>query len=382
MTAANPMQMVHGGPDALGAAPWDFSTNSNAAGPCPYTVETLARADATRYPDPSYQAVREQLADFHGVEAWRVVIGASASELIARLAAWVAMRHSAGRVWMPRYHYGDYATASSRVGLVRSEALADAALVWLCAPSSPLGQVLELPEDWAQRKHDATLVLDCAYAPLQLSQKPIAPGVERDAMWQLWTPNKALGLCGIRAGYAIAPALMDKELVAGLRQLAPSWPTGAHGVALLQSWASPATQQWMCEARHILRGWKLQQLNLLQMLGWEALPSEANFGVMRLPWPMVLFARPGLQEGIPVPQTPVQCHADGGWDGMQADAHRLRVLSPHWATLMHALRERGVKLRDCCSFGLPGHVRVCVHTPQAQHALAQAWTDAVQELNA
>ena len=38
-----------------------------------------------------------------------------------------------------------------------------------------------------------------------------------------------------------------------------------------------------------------------------------------------------------------------------------------------ALRAQGVKLRDCASFGLPGHVRLGVLAPPAQQALAAAW---------
>ena len=141
------------------------------------------------------------------------------------------------------------------------------------------------------------------------------------------------------------------------------------------------TQRWMNEARHTLRGWKLQQMARLQMLGWEGIPSETNFGVMRLPWPLLLFDHPDMPGGRGEPAQP-RCDARGGWDGMQADASALRVLSPYWHSLTQALRARGVKLRDCCSFGLPGHVRLCVHTPEAQQALVHAWTEVTQELKA
>ena len=39
--------------------------------------------------------------------------------------------------------------------------------------------------------------------------------------------------------------------------------------------------------------------------------------------------------------------------------------------MLSALRAQGIKLRDCASFGLSGHVRLCVHTPQAQAVLLQ-----------
>ena len=330
----------HGGSDALGVPRWDFSTNSNTAGPCPYTLQALAGADATRYPDPGYAALREQLAAFHGVAQQRIVVGASGSELIARLTAWVANRavhfprpeSVQKHVWLPPHHYADYAHAAQQRGLQRTQHIAQADLIWLCAPSSPLGQALALPADWSARTKEATVVLDCAYAPLQLTSRHMAPALDCDTVWQIWTPNKALGLCGIRAAYAIAPANADVAAIASVQALAPSWPLGAHGVALLASWCTPQTQQWLDASRATLRQCKAEQTAMLTVHGWQVLPSEANFFV----------ALPAL----PATTTPAQ-----------------------W---LARLRQHGIKLRDCASFGLPGHVRLCVHAPDAQQALAQA----------
>mgnify|MGYP003586925590 CR=1 FL=1 len=339
----------HGGPDALGVPAWDFSTNSNAAGPCPHTLAALAQTDARRYPDPSYSALRSALAALHQVSPQRVLMGASGSELIARLTGWCAWRarhaHTQSpaecptvpaKVWLPAHAYGDYAHATHLHGLHIYSSVADANLIWLCAPSSPHGQALTLPPQWHARQRSATVVLDCAYAPLQLSQTPIAPGLDRNSCWQIWTPNKALGLCGIRAAYTIAPEQADAqaaeplaEQVAELTAWAPSWPIGSHGVALLHSWCTPETQAWLAQARTTLQHWKQQQIALLHGLGWQCAPSETNFFIARPPAPIAL---PRL--------------------------------------LVH-LRQHGIKLRDATSFGLPGWVRLCVHTPQAQAALAQ-----------
>ena len=53
-----PALRLHGGPDAAGAAQFDFSTNSNACGPCPMAWAAVQAADATRYPDPQYTALK------------------------------------------------------------------------------------------------------------------------------------------------------------------------------------------------------------------------------------------------------------------------------------------------------------------------------------
>ena len=52
---------LHGGPDAAGVPVFDFSTNSNACGPCPEALHAVQSADATRYPDPAYTALRAAL---------------------------------------------------------------------------------------------------------------------------------------------------------------------------------------------------------------------------------------------------------------------------------------------------------------------------------
>lgn len=360
---------VHGGADAMGVPRWDFSTNSNAAGPCPQTLEAVRQASFEHYPDPTYVALRERLAAYHGVAPWRIVPGASASELIARITADVAATQHRAAVWMPEFHYGDYTRAALTHGMPQVTSMAQADLIWLCAPTSPLGQVQPWPEEWTQRKPDATVVLDCAYAPLQLTQVDVTPGLDRDAVWQLWTPNKALGLCGVRAGYAIAPAHEDRHRVQGLLRAAPSWPLGAAGVALLESWCQPETQAWLEAARDTLRRWKVRQINCLQMLGLEWLDSETNFGVVRLPWPLATTS--AADEALT-------------FDVLQLSHEAGPVLSglaPKWEEVQSSLRRRGVKLRDCTSFGLPGCVRVCVHTPEAQDALAAAWLQAMQEVH-
>lgn len=324
-------EALHGGPDARGAVPHDFSTNANACGPCPMAMQALVQADPSRYPDPRYTALRETLGRFHGVAAERIVIAASASEFIARITAAVAQLGGRG-VWLPRHGYGDYLRAAAAWGLDmrrEPEAPAGSALAWCCDPSSPLGEV---QPDLAARvdalEASSICVLDLAYEPLRLEGRLELGAAQRDRVWQLWTPNKALGLTGVRAAYAIAPR-DAAGMVERLGRLAPSWPLGAHGVALLEAWTLPGTQGWLAASRDRLRAWKREQQALCAALGWSVLPSVANY----------FCARPDV---------------------------------PH-APRSAALREAGVQLRDARSFGLPGHLRLAVLPPASQAALVRAW---------
>jgi histidinol-phosphate aminotransferase len=95
---------------------------------------------------------------------------------------------------------------------------------------------------------------------------------------------------------------------------------------MLSAWVKPEVQQWMAGSLVTLRAWKLRQLALCTAQDWQCLPSHANF----------FCAHP--KQPLPI----------------------------------DALRARGIKLRDCASFGLPQHFRLSVQPPAAQDALAQA----------
>ena len=316
---------IHGGPDALGAVRFDFSTNSNACGPCPAALVAVRQADASQYPDASYTVLRERLADFHGVDVRRMVLAASASEFIFRITAMVAHR-GGSFVALPLHSYGDYAHAAAAYGLKVTNNPIDADLFWACEPSSPLGIA---HENWHSAPN-AVCVLDRAYEPLRLSGE-FAHGGTLDKFWQLYSPNKALGLTGVRAAYAIAP--LDAEAdIETMNQLSPSWPIGAHGVAMLMAWTQTEAQTWLASSLDTLRRWKTQQLALCGPMGWPCLPSDANF----------FCAKPTLPLGLSLPGT------------------------------LARLREQGIKVRDATSFGLPGYVRLGVLAPAAQDALAAA----------
>lgn len=322
---------IHGGPDRHGVPRHDFSTNSNACGPCPVAQAAVRQADATQYPDASYTALRQQLAAFHGVDAARVVLAASASEFIFRITALVAQTAGeGGTVWLPQYSYGDYAQAARAHRLAVVTDADGAALRWACEPSSPLGAAHAGLAEWVE-SHAAITVLDRAYEPLRLDGAPSLTSAQLQTVWQLWTPNKALGLTGVRAAYAIAPVGAEAA-VFQFEQLSPSWVVGAHGVAMLQAWTEPAVQAWLAASLVTLRAWKARQIALCESLGWTCLPSDANF----------FCARPTLPEGVTLPQA------------------------------LGSLRAKGIKLRDTASFGLNGHVRLSVQAPTVQDALKTA----------
>jgi histidinol-phosphate aminotransferase len=344
------LTVVHGGPDAAGVPQHDFSTNRNAVGPCEDALRAVQASDPGHYPDPAYTALRKALGQFHGVPPSRVVLAASASEFIHRITA-LAAQQGTRAVQVPLHGFGEYARAALARGMELQPrgGPPHAPLQWACEPSSPLG----LPDPavllWAAppaldaqtgvlHEQPPLRVVDCAYAPLRLEGRAAWTGVPGSDLpvdaWQLWSPNKALGMTGVRAAYAIAPPGMDRW-VDVLDTLAPAWPVGSHGVALLQAWVDPVVQRWLVYSLETLRAWKSRQQALCIDLGWAIHSgSLANY----------FCAQPDSAGDLPTLQA-----------------------------RLAALRQAGIKLRDCTSFGLPGSVRLGVLAPQAQDALRTAW---------
>ncbi|MES2912724.1 MAG: aminotransferase class I/II-fold pyridoxal phosphate-dependent enzyme [Pseudomonadota bacterium] len=331
-TEHSPLVRVHGGPDQAGVPLHDFSTNSNACGPSRHVLQTVARADATRYPDAAYTELRQQLAGFHQVDSQRIVLAASASEFIFRVTALVA-RRGGKSVSLPIHSYGDYAQAARACAMEIVGAEAEAPLRWSCDPSSPQGLADECLQSLVNTQARGDIfVLDRAYEPLRLESAVALTQSQLHSVWQLWTPNKALGLTGVRAAYAVAPLDSHAEVDA-MDALCPSWPVGSHGVAMLRAWTQPDVQAWLAGSLHTLRKWKARQLALCEAMGWRCEASHANF----------FCARPALPDGMLLPD------------------------------LLAQLRAHGIKLRDTTSFGLPGLVRVSVQAPESQDALHNAW---------
>lgn len=320
---------VHGGPDARGAARWDFSTCANAAGPCPLALAAVRAADCMRYPDPSYHALRRRLAALHGVEPERVLLAASASEFIQRIVA-VGAHLAPGPVALPQPGYGDYARAARAFGRAIVPEHDGCATLRFCAdPGSPHGCGSDPPDNAAA----CPTVLDAVYAPLRLAGASRWDRAARDAVFVLHSPNKALGLCGVRGAYAVAPARAAYDVarwVDALRAAEPSWVLSAHGAAMLAAWCEPAVQGWVRDSLPRLARWKDALAAALRRRGAQVHDSETNFFCLRL-------------RRAPAPQ---------------------------------ALRAHAVAVRELSSFGLPGAWRLSVQPPRAQRALLAALAEA------
>lgn len=316
---------AHGGTDAARAPAFDFSTNANALGPSPVALGAIAGADPSRYPDPAYTDARRLLAGLHDRAPEEIVVGGGACELIHR-----AVRAAAGPVVLWEPTFGEYRYAATVAGLpvlatrdadAFAATLPDAALAVLCVPSSPVGTVPG--EDWLTAVADRAaaagcrLLLDLAYHPLS-QVRPRLPATA----WQLWAPNKAHGVTGVRAGYLLAP-LPDADRL----RAAPSWVLSVHGEAFLRCVADPAARTWVRDTRRTLWRWRDELATDLAALGLRVDVGAANYLLVDV--------------------------GDG-----EATTRRLRAA--------------GIGVRDAASFGMPATLRLSAQPSNARAALRAA----------
>ncbi|MER3480660.1 MAG: aspartate aminotransferase [Meiothermus sp.] len=331
------LRPIHGSTDAGPPPRYDFSTNANAIGPDPHALRAVRAADPSRHPDPLYTHLHQALAAFHRVDPTQVAVGSGSSELIVRLTRW---RYLRGPMLILPPTFSEYARAAQPAELPLLQArdpeeflhlLPRATLAFLCVPNNPTGEVYGFLQEAAALAEASrtTLVLDLAYFPFLQNPPPLPPSA-----WRLYGPNKAHGLTGVRAGYLVAPLDLSH-----FRELAPSWVLSVHGEAFLKAHLESPSQAWVAQTRVTLWQWRTELARGLRGLGHPASRRKERLEVRESP-ANFLLVRVGAATRVAL-----------------------------------ALREAGLRVRDCTSFGLPEWLRLSAQPPEAQAALLEALSE-------
>lgn len=320
----------------------DFSSNVNPLGTSPRVREAAAAAGLESYPDRDCLALREALAGRLGVTVESLLVGNGSTELIHLLARSRLQPDRRCLVFAPTF--GEYEAAAVATGAevhrveaaaqddfrwrldeaVRTTAELRPDLVFLCNPNNPTGVALE-PEAVEQLGEavgpEGLLVLDDAYMPFADTPWDPSPLLGRGNVAILRSMAKAHALAGARVGYLVArPAVIENA-----RRLQHPWSVNA--IAQAAGLAALGDDDHVAAARAVIREGKVSLRSGLEGLGLAVLPSEANFLLVRV-----------------------------------RDAARVRG----------ALLRRGMAVRDCSSFGLPGNLRIAVRRPEECERLVEA----------
>ena len=242
-------------------------------------------ADRGEYPEGSYRELREAAAAYVGCRPDEVAVDAGADGLIGLVARTFLARGRRAVVEEPTYPLyaiasrieGAEVEAAAREPAALVAAARGAAVLWLCNPANPTGELWPgaVIAEMARELPGTIVAVDEAY--FEYAGESIADvAVGLPNLVCVRTLSKAFGLAGLRVGYAVASRALAAELGAR-REPGPISTVAARLAAA--ALADPGVQ---AEAE-TTRAERERARAALVAAGRDAPRVHANFVVVRLP---------------------------------------------------------------------------------------------------
>lgn len=272
-----------------------LNTNENPYGPGPRVLDALRAevADTLRlYPDPASDRLRQAIASRHGVSAAQVFVGNGSDEVLAHTFH-ALLKHEAP-VLFPDITYSFYPVYCRLYGIEYREIPLSASFeisvddylkpnggIIFPNPNAPTGRSVEAPEIDRLLKANpgSVVVIDEAY--VNFGAVSVVPLVSRyPNLLVTHTLSKSRSLAGLRVGYAIG----DVALIEGLNRVKDSFNSYPMD-RLAQAGATAALEDeaYFEETWRRVMGSREKLVASLERLGFEVVPSTANFIFVRHP---------------------------------------------------------------------------------------------------
>ncbi|WP_255191105.1 histidinol-phosphate transaminase [Natronobeatus ordinarius] len=339
----------------LGRDPAEFvklASNENPLGPSPAATVAIREAalDASSYPKAAHADLTAAIADRWEVEneqVWLANGGDGAIDYLSR-----ATLEPDDEILVPdpgfayygmsaRFHHGDVA----EYALSRADDFAQTAetvleaydgerIVWVTSPHNPSGSTMPLEEIdrlAAETDEETLVVVDEAYGEFADVDSAIdllegRDGFDaRDDVAVLRTFSKAFGLAGVRLGYAVVPEAWADAYARVNTPFAASELACRAGLAALE------------DDQHVERTVETtleSRTAMCEGIDAHVWPSEGNFVLVDV-----------------------------------GDA----------TAIADAMQERGVIVRDCTSFGLPGCIRITCGTAEETERAVETLNELLAE---
>jgi histidinol-phosphate aminotransferase len=327
-----------------------LNTNENPFGPSPQVLNALraATADSLRlYPDPNATELRQALAAYHSVAPNEVFVGNGSDEVLAL--AFMALLKQQAPLLFPDVTYSFYPVYCQlfEIGFCKVPLNASMEInpddyrqpcggIIFPNPNAPTGIGLAAAtiERLLQQHPDVVVVVDEAY--IDFGGESVIPLVKRyPNLLVVQTLSKSRSLAGLRVGFAIGhPDLI--EALERVKNSFNSYPLDR--LALAGAIAAFQDEDYFQQTRRAIIDNREQLVAQLAALGFETLPSQANFIFTRHP---------------------------------QHDA----------AGLAAGLRQRGIIVRHFNQPRINQYLRISIGTEEACTALVQALTQLLAPLN-
>jgi histidinol-phosphate aminotransferase len=271
-----------------------LNTNENPYPPSPRVLAAIAAATARLrlYPDPRATVLREAIAARCNVSPEEVFVGNGSDEVLAH--AFPALLKHEAPLLFPDITYSFYPVYCRLYGVSYEEVPLDAAMrlqiadyrrpcsaILLANPNAPTGIALSRDAIAAllAEHPDHLVIVDEAY--VDFGGESAVPLVARhDNLLVIQTLSKSRALAGLRVGFAVG----QRPLIEALERVKDSFNSyPIDCLAIAGAVAAIEDEAWFQETRRRIMADRESLVHALSGLGFEVLPSLANFVFARHP---------------------------------------------------------------------------------------------------
>jgi len=271
-----------------------LNTNENPYPPSPRVLEAISGAHPRLrlYPDPRATSLREVIAAHYEVSPGQVFVGNGSDEVLAHTFQ-ALLKHDAPLLF-PDITYSFYPVYCGLYDVAYQEVPLDDAMrvditdyrrpcsaILIANPNAPTGIGLsrETIEALLADHPDQLVVVDEAY--VDFGGESAIPLVARhDNLLVIQTLSKSRALAGLRVGFAIGQAPLV-EALERVKDSFNSYPLDC--LAIAGAVAAIQDDAWFQETRTRIMASREILTRALSGLGFEVLPSQANFLFARHP---------------------------------------------------------------------------------------------------
>lgn len=272
-----------------------LNTNENPYGPSPKALAAMREQisdDLRLYPDPNCDLLKQAVADYYCVQTNQVFVGNGSDEVLAH--AFQAFFQQGKPLLFPDISYsfypvycGLYGVEPKQIPLDEDFAInlddyrQDNGGIIFPNPNAPTGRLLPLEaiEQLLEHNTDSLVLVDEAYIDFG-GQTAIALVNKYPNLLVVQTLSKSRSLAGMRVGLAVG----QPELIEALERIKNSFNSyPLDRVALAGAAASFADREYFEQTCSKVIASREAMVSELTALGFEVLPSAANFVFARHP---------------------------------------------------------------------------------------------------
>jgi histidinol-phosphate aminotransferase len=267
-----------------------LNTNENPYGPSPKALAAIRRAadnDLRLYPDPEGSRLRAAIAHGYGdIDPSQVFVGNGSDEVLAHV--FLALLKHDAPILFPDITYSFYPVYCALYGVeYRTVPLTASFEIrpddYLSAnggiifpnPNAPTGRALPLAaiQRIVNGNPDSVVVIDEAYVDFG-AESAVSLANGHPNLLVVHTLSKSRSLAGLRVGYAVG----DAKLIEALTRVKDSFNSyPLDRLALAGATAAMEDREWFERTRQAVIKTRGRLSTDLSGLGFEVLPSSANF---------------------------------------------------------------------------------------------------------